>query len=296
MIGDWFDHDTIRLTLAGIIAKSSNIGTVLAADAFSPVELVAYLQKFGLGQRTDVGVRGETAGHAHAGRRDDLAGRRTASPSASRCRSTSLQMAAAVNTIANGGVRVAPSLIAGSAVTDDGRHRRHRRRHPHPGRQQAGRPRDRPHDGEGRRPRGRCRARGAGARLPRRRQDRHRAAGRPATCGCYDGSTSVSFGGFAPADDARFTVYVVVHAPERRRWWRLDRGPRVLADHGLRPGPLRRRADQRHAVAPARRVVTRYPRPVHDPESATRPQQSPATPATELADWLVGHDGRRRAR
>ena len=30
----------------------------------------------------------------------------------------------------------------------------------------------------------------------------------------YDGSTSVSFGGFAPADDARFTVYVVVHAPK----------------------------------------------------------------------------------
>ena len=32
-------------------------------------------------------------------------------------------------------------------------------------------------------------------------------------CGCYQG-TSVSFGGFAPADDARFTVYVVVHAPQ----------------------------------------------------------------------------------
>jgi cell division protein FtsI (penicillin-binding protein 3) len=33
-------------------------------------------------------------------------------------------------------------------------------------------------------------------------------------CGCYDGSNTVSFGGFAPADDARFTVYVVVHAPQ----------------------------------------------------------------------------------
>ena len=29
-------------------------------------------------------------------------------------------MAAAVNTIANGGVRVAPSLIEGAATTDDG--------------------------------------------------------------------------------------------------------------------------------------------------------------------------------
>ena len=62
VIGDWFDHGNIRLTLAGVIAKSSNIGTVLAADAFSPVELVGYLQKFGLGQRTDIGMRGESPG------------------------------------------------------------------------------------------------------------------------------------------------------------------------------------------------------------------------------------------
>ena len=34
-----------------------------------------------------------------------------------------------------------------------------------------------------------------------------------ATCKCYDGSTAVSFGGFAPADDARFTVYVVIKKP-----------------------------------------------------------------------------------
>ena len=32
--------------------------------------------------------------------------------------------------------------------------------------------------------------------------------------------------------------------------------------------------------------MTRYARPVQDPVSATRPQQSPSTPATELADWL----------
>ena len=33
-------------------------------------------------------------------------------------------------------------------------------------------------------------------------------------CGCYDGELfTVSFAGFAPADDPRFTVYVVVHDP-----------------------------------------------------------------------------------
>ena len=39
--------------------------------------------------------------------------------------------------------------------------------------------------------------------------------------------------------------------------------------------------------------MTRYPRPVHEPESATRPQQSPSTPGAELADWLSGLRGSR---
>ena len=284
VIGDWFDHGNIRLTLAGIIAKSSNIGTVLAADAFSPVELVAYLQRFGLGQRTDVGVRGETPGILTPGEamtsqtKDRVAFGQSLSVNVA-------QMAAAVNTVANGGVRVSPSLIAGSAVTDDGvtvgtdvatRTRVVSK--------QAARATARmmekvvdPEDGV----------------APAAQVPGYLVAGKTGTAqrvasdgAGYDGSTSVSFGGFAPADDARFTVYVVVHAPKVDGGGGSIAGPGVLPDHGLRPGPLRRRADRRHAVAPARRVVTRYPRPVHEPESATRPQQSPSTPATELADWL----------
>jgi cell division protein FtsI (penicillin-binding protein 3) len=34
-----------------------------------------------------------------------------------------------------------------------------------------------------------------------------------AECGCYDGTDTVSFAGFAPADDPRFTIYVVVQNP-----------------------------------------------------------------------------------
>ena len=284
VIGDWFDHGNIRLTLAGIIAKSSNIGTVLAADAFSPVELVAYLQKFGLGQRTDVGVRGETPGILTPGEvmtsqtKDRVAFGQSLSVNVA-------QMAAAVNTVANGGVRVSPSLIAGSAVTDDG---------VTVGTDVATRTRvvskqaatrDRPHDGEGRRPRGRRRARRAGARLPRGRQDRHRPAGRQRRHGLRRQHLGVLRRLRA---GRRRPLHGLRRGPrtQGRRRWRLDRRARVLPDHGLRPGPLRRRADQRHAVAPARRVVTRYPRSVHEPESATRPQQSPSTPATELADWL----------
>ena len=49
----------------------------------------------------------------------------------------------------------------------------------------------------------------------------YRVAGKTGTaqrvgeeCGCYDGTFSMSFAGFAPADDPRFTVYVVLHAPK----------------------------------------------------------------------------------
>ena len=48
----------------------------------------------------------------------------------------------------------------------------------------------------------------------------YRVAGKTGTaqrvgeeCGCYDGTFTVSFAGFAPADDPRFTVYVVVQNP-----------------------------------------------------------------------------------
>ena len=53
----------------------------------------------------------------------------------------------------------------------------------------------------------------AGPGLPRRRQDRHRAARRRRAAAATTAPPRVSFGGFAPADDPRFTVYVVVHEP-----------------------------------------------------------------------------------
>ncbi len=211
-IGDWFDHGTIRLTLAGIIAKSSNIGTVLAADKFSPTELVAYLQRFGLGQKTDVGVRGETPGILTPGEvmtsqtKDRVAFGQSLSVNVA-------QMAAAVNTVANRGVRVSPSLVAGSAVTDDGttvgtdvatRTRVISKQAARATAKMMEKVVD-PEDGV----------------APKAQVPGYLVAGKTGTaqrvapgCGCYDGSNTVSFGGFAPADDARFTVYVVVHAPQ----------------------------------------------------------------------------------
>ena len=211
-IGDWFDHGTIRLTLAGVIAKSSNIGTVLAADAFSPTQLVDYLRDFGLGERTDIGVRGETPGILTPGEamtsqtKDRVAFGQSLSVNA-------VQRTAAVNTIANGGRYVPPNVISGTAVTDDGtevgtdtaQERRVVSRRA--ARQTTSMMERVVQEGVGVAP---------AAQVPG-----YRVAGKTGTaqrvsaeCGCYDGSTTVSFAGFAPADDPRFTVYVVVHAPK----------------------------------------------------------------------------------
>ncbi len=212
VIGDWFDHGNIKLTLAGVIAQSSNIGTVLAADAFTPVDLVGYLQKFGLGQRTNLGMRGESPGILTDGdvmtaqQKDRVAFGQSVSVNA-------VQMATAVNAVANGGVLVAPSIIKGSATTEDGSlvgtdHVTSRRVVSAKAARQTAKMMELVVDEE------------VGV-APRAQVPGYLVAGKTGTsqrvapeCGCYDGSTTVSFGGFAPADDPRFTVYVVVHAPQ----------------------------------------------------------------------------------
>jgi cell division protein FtsI (penicillin-binding protein 3) len=210
-IGDWFPHGTIPLTLAGVIAKSSNIGTVLAADKFKPGQLDAYLRQFGLGQRTDIGVRGETSGLLPPGNtwthqmQDRIAFGQSLSVNG-------VQMAAAVNTVANGGVRVSPNVIKGSATTDEGQvvgtdHATRKRVVSAKAAHQMMLMMERVVDPDvGIAP---------GAAVPG-----YRVAGKTGTaqrvgakCGCYDGTDTVSFAGFAPADDPRFTIYIVVQNP-----------------------------------------------------------------------------------
>ncbi len=212
-IHDYWEHGLLNLTLAGVLAKSSNIGTVLAADQFRNGELRRYLAAFGLGHRTDIGLGGESKGILPAGAAwtDQVDDRISFGQSLS---VNAIQMAAAVNTIANGGVRIDPSIIDGSALLDNGTR---------VGTDEAGERRvisedaaeqttlmmERVIDPEA--------GVAPGAAVPG-----YRVAGKTGTaqrvgeeCGCYEeGGFTVSFAGFAPADDPRFTVYVVVHDPQ----------------------------------------------------------------------------------
>lgn len=208
-IHDYFEHGTLKLTLAGILAKSSNIGTVMAADEFEPGQLRSYLTKFGLGSRTGIGLGGESPGILPSGRQwtsqtgDRIAFGQSLSVNA-------LQMWAAVNTIANGGERVDPSLVKGTATLGNGAEVgsgvAHRERVvSQDAARQTAEMMERVIDPKvGVAP---------GAAIPG-----YRVAGKTGTAqrvvdGVYDGSFTVSFAGFAPADDPRFTAYVVVHNP-----------------------------------------------------------------------------------
>jgi cell division protein FtsI (penicillin-binding protein 3) len=101
-----------RYTIAGIIAHSSNVGISQVAGHVSEQTQYDYLRAFGLGQPTGIGLPGESAGllppvsQWAADTRYTLAfGQGVAV--------TAIQMAEVYATIANGGVRVQPTLIEG---------------------------------------------------------------------------------------------------------------------------------------------------------------------------------------
>ena len=242
VIHDWFAHPTLKLTLAGVIAQSSNIGTAKASRHFGPGQLRSYLTRFGLGQRTDIGVTGETAGLLPSSSAwDGMTQDRVAFGQSLSV--NGVQMAAAVNTIANGGVRVSPSLIQGSATNNLGQSIGTDHTTTQPGRQRERRAPDDRHDGARRQPRRRHGAGSPGARLRRGRQDRHRAARRPQVRLLQrpvHGLVRRVRAGRQPA------LHGLRRRPEpaQRRGRRLGGRPGVLQDHGVRPPSVRRAADR----------------------------------------------------
>ena len=118
MINDAWWHETLHLTAAGIIAQSSNIGTIVLTRQATKESLVDYLTSFGLGSPTGIGLPGEEPGYLPDAdmtdqTRDNIAfGQGLAV--------TAVQEAAAVNAVANGGVYVSPTIIK-SATTSDGK-------------------------------------------------------------------------------------------------------------------------------------------------------------------------------
>jgi cell division protein FtsI (penicillin-binding protein 3) len=114
---DHTPHGTLQLTLTGVMAQSSNIGTILFADKIGGDKLYEYQRKFGMGQPTGLGFPGEEQGLLPSPERwwpttfQALAYGQSYSV-------TSLQVAQVYQTIANDGVRLTPRLIDGFVNAD----------------------------------------------------------------------------------------------------------------------------------------------------------------------------------
>jgi cell division protein FtsI (penicillin-binding protein 3) len=105
-------HGTERLTLTGILAKSSNIGAIKVAERLGPERLDHYLQAYGYGQRTGVGLPGESSGILPP--ISQWSG--TTLPTLAFGQGidvTAMQVATVYSTIANNGVRVTPNIVEG---------------------------------------------------------------------------------------------------------------------------------------------------------------------------------------
>jgi cell division protein FtsI (penicillin-binding protein 3) len=106
-------HPTERLTIAGILAMSSNVGMVQVVQHVSPRVQYSYLRAFGLGESTGLNLPGASEGILYPAsqwwgdERYTLAFGQGVAANA-------VQMASVYATLANGGVRVQPSIVAGT--------------------------------------------------------------------------------------------------------------------------------------------------------------------------------------
>jgi cell division protein FtsI (penicillin-binding protein 3) len=117
-ITDSHEHGVERMTAAGVLAQSSNLGTVLISRQLGPpAELEKALRSFGLGAPTGLGWPGESQGLLAPS--STWPASQAANVSFGQGMSVSaMQIASVYATIANRGVRVTPRLIDGLVDPD----------------------------------------------------------------------------------------------------------------------------------------------------------------------------------
>jgi cell division protein FtsI (penicillin-binding protein 3) len=111
-ISDSFAHPTSNWTLTGVLRFSSNTGTIKIAENIPAKTRYEFMEKFGFGKPTAVGFEGETRGVLNHYK--DWDGVTNFTTMFGQAISVSpVQMASAYQTLANGGLRLNPILVAG---------------------------------------------------------------------------------------------------------------------------------------------------------------------------------------
>ena len=124
-IHDSDDHPAVDYTTRGILVNSSNQGVIeLARQVFGSKgtagkqQYVDYINSFGLGQKTNIGLPGENAGIFPADKIVNDGYTLDSVAFGTSLTVNAVQMAAAVGGIMNDGVYIAPSLIASTTGPD----------------------------------------------------------------------------------------------------------------------------------------------------------------------------------
>lgn len=209
-IGDYWEHGTLKLTAAGVIALSSNLGTIVAAQQMSDETMHDYLRKFGFGQESGINLPGESKGILTDGSKWTKANHATISFGQG-ISVTAMQMMRAVGAIANAGTMCEPSVVSGTLDAEGN---------------------ETPVEGKAGH---RVISKDAAASVTRMMEavtaddgtapaaqiEGYRVAGKTGTAWRVDpvsgryirGQNTVSFMGFAPADNPRFLTYIVLDKP-----------------------------------------------------------------------------------
>ncbi len=111
-------HPSAPFPLSWVIAKSSNVGTIVVSQNVGPGHTYDYLKQFGLGQLTGLGVRGEQAGVLRSA--DSWQGSESATVAFGQgpIQVNTAQLAAAYNVFANDGLYRPLSLVRSLRAPD----------------------------------------------------------------------------------------------------------------------------------------------------------------------------------
>ncbi|MBI2701835.1 peptidoglycan D,D-transpeptidase FtsI family protein [Mycobacterium gordonae] len=119
-VHDAWEHGVMPYTTTGVFGKSSNVGTLMLAQRVGPERFYDMVRKFGLGQRTGVGLPGESAGLVPP--IDQWSGSTFSNlPIGQGVSMTLLQMAGMYQAIANDGVRIPPRILRATVAADGSR-------------------------------------------------------------------------------------------------------------------------------------------------------------------------------
>ena len=217
-VKDAWSHGVLPLTTTGIFGKSSNVGTLMLAQRVGPERFYELLGKFGLGQRTNVGLPGESAGVVPP--IDQWSGSTFSNlPIGQGLSMTLLQMTGMYQAIANDGMRIPPRIVKATIAPDGTRTEEQQPsgiRVVSPETARTVRNMLRAvvqHD-----PMGTQQGTGSAAAV-----NGYQVAGKTGTaqqinqaCGCYyDDVYWITFAGLAPVEDPRYVIGIMMNAPAR---------------------------------------------------------------------------------